>query len=76
MLVGSRLEIFESSGHFPHLDACPRVADVLVEFMHATEPAHIDALHFGMLAQRRSSRAPAVMPSVEPMSTDGQIAFS
>jgi len=76
VLVGSRLEIFDDSGHFPHLDSFSRFADVLVDFMHATEPARIDALHFGMLAQRRSSRAPAIMPSIEPASTEGQIAIS
>jgi pimeloyl-ACP methyl ester carboxylesterase len=40
---GSRLEVFEDSGHFPQLDEPERFIDVLVDFMESTEPASLDA---------------------------------
>lgn len=39
---GSRLEIFEDSGHFPHLDEPDRFAAVLLAFVADTEPARYD----------------------------------
>jgi pimeloyl-ACP methyl ester carboxylesterase len=42
-LPGSRLEIFERSGHFPQLDEPERFLDVLVDFMESTKPAKLDA---------------------------------
>lgn len=39
----SRLELFPSSGHFPHLDEPERFIDVLSEFIESTEPADVDA---------------------------------
>ncbi|HYM55233.1 MAG TPA: alpha/beta hydrolase [Solirubrobacteraceae bacterium] len=39
----SRLETFPSSGHFPQLDEPERFIDVLVSFIHSTEPAELDA---------------------------------
>jgi pimeloyl-ACP methyl ester carboxylesterase len=41
-LPGSRLEIFESSGHFPQLDEPERFLEVLLDFVAETEPAAID----------------------------------
>jgi pimeloyl-ACP methyl ester carboxylesterase len=40
---GSRLEVFASSGHFPHLDEPERFLDVLLDFMESTEPAALSA---------------------------------
>jgi pimeloyl-ACP methyl ester carboxylesterase len=40
---GSRLEVFESSGHFPQLDEPHRFIDVLTDFLKSTEPATVDA---------------------------------
>jgi pimeloyl-ACP methyl ester carboxylesterase len=40
---GSRLEIFEGSGHFPHCEHPDRFAAVLTEFMTTTEPAATSA---------------------------------
>jgi pimeloyl-ACP methyl ester carboxylesterase len=40
---GSRLEVFERSGHFPQLDEPERFIDVLVDFMESTQPATLDA---------------------------------
>ena len=43
LMPGSRLEVFEGVGHFPHVEVPEQFVDVLVEFMDTTEPAHIDA---------------------------------
>jgi len=42
-IPGSRLEIFEGVGHFPHSEQPHRFADVLVEFMDTTAPFAIAA---------------------------------
>jgi pimeloyl-ACP methyl ester carboxylesterase len=39
---GSRLEIFEESGHFPHADDPDRFTSLLGEFIAGTEPAVFD----------------------------------
>jgi pimeloyl-ACP methyl ester carboxylesterase len=41
-MPGSRLEVFEGSGHFPFKDDPERFADVLADFIAGTEPARID----------------------------------
>jgi pimeloyl-ACP methyl ester carboxylesterase len=41
-MPGSRLEIFEDSGHFPHIDQPVRFARALIDFMETTEPAEYD----------------------------------
>ena len=40
-MPGSRLEIFEGSGHFPHRDSPARFASLLMDFIATTEPATI-----------------------------------
>lgn len=40
-MPGARLEIFEGSGHFPHVEDPARFAEVLLGFISSTEPAHI-----------------------------------
>jgi pimeloyl-ACP methyl ester carboxylesterase len=42
-VASSRLEVFESSGHFPQLDEPHRFIDVLTDFVESTEPASLDA---------------------------------
>ncbi|MGZ4617210.1 MAG: alpha/beta fold hydrolase [Frankiaceae bacterium] len=39
-MPGSRLELFEAAGHFPHLDEPLRFALLLRDFINTTEPAH------------------------------------
>ena len=39
---GSRLEVFELSGHFPHQDEPERFASVLLDFLGTTQPATLD----------------------------------
>ena len=47
LMPGSRLEIFDDSGHFPHCDEPIRFAELLTAFCDATEPADLDAASLG-----------------------------
>jgi pimeloyl-ACP methyl ester carboxylesterase len=40
-IPGSRLEIFEGAGHYPHCEAPARFVEVLVDFIASTEPARL-----------------------------------
>jgi len=40
-IPGSRLEIFEGVGHYPHCEAPERFVELLVDFMASTEPARL-----------------------------------
>jgi len=42
-LPTARLEVFEKSGHFPHLTEPARLADVLLNWVSTTEAAQLDA---------------------------------
>jgi pimeloyl-ACP methyl ester carboxylesterase len=42
LVPGSRLEVFERSGHFPHLDEPERFAGTLVDWIGTTEPGNTD----------------------------------
>ena len=53
LMPGSRLELFERSGHFPHLDQPTRFARVLNSFMDETEPADLDAKQIRELLEAR-----------------------
>ncbi|MGZ6576326.1 MAG: alpha/beta fold hydrolase [Solirubrobacteraceae bacterium] len=41
-MSGSRLELFEAAGHFPHQDEPVRFAHLLRDFIHGTQPAHLN----------------------------------
>jgi pimeloyl-ACP methyl ester carboxylesterase len=41
-MPGSRLEIFEEAGHFPHLDEPARFAELITDFVSTTQPAQPD----------------------------------
>jgi pimeloyl-ACP methyl ester carboxylesterase len=47
LMPGSRLEVFDDSGHFPHCDEPIRFAELLTAFCDATEPADLDAASLG-----------------------------
>jgi pimeloyl-ACP methyl ester carboxylesterase len=47
LMPGSRLAIFDDSGHFPHCDEPIRFAELLTAFCDATEPADLDAASLG-----------------------------
>ncbi len=40
MIPGSRLEVFEGAGHFPHCEQPERFVEVLVDFVDSTDPVH------------------------------------
>ena len=42
VIPGSRLEIFEQSEHFPHMDEPNRFVRVLLDFLGSTEPMRLD----------------------------------
>ena len=41
-MPGSRLELFENAGHFPHVSEPRRFARELIDFVETTEPARLD----------------------------------
>lgn len=41
-MPGSRLEIFDGVGHFPHVEVPDRFAAVLLDFLDSTEPVRLD----------------------------------
>jgi pimeloyl-ACP methyl ester carboxylesterase len=45
LIPGSRLELLERAGHFPHHDEPVRFARILRDFVDGTEGAHIDEAH-------------------------------
>jgi pimeloyl-ACP methyl ester carboxylesterase len=61
LVPGSRLELFPTAGHFPHIDDPLRFVSVLVDFIATTAPAEVDAGGWGELlrsgAATRRSRA-------------------
>ena len=60
LVPGSRVCIFEDSGHFPHLNEPDRFADLVAGFVKDTEPARFDRA----AARRRIADGPG--PSVPP----------
>jgi pimeloyl-ACP methyl ester carboxylesterase len=41
LVPSSRFELFEGTGHFPHLDEPQRFLDVLFDFIESTDPAEV-----------------------------------
>jgi pimeloyl-ACP methyl ester carboxylesterase len=50
-IPGSRLEIFEGVGHYPHCEAPARFVDVLVDFITSTAPAQVSERRWRELFQ-------------------------
>jgi pimeloyl-ACP methyl ester carboxylesterase len=53
-IPGSRLEIFEGVGHYPHCEAPERFAEVLTDFVETTLPARITVAAHHVLRQTGS----------------------
>jgi pimeloyl-ACP methyl ester carboxylesterase len=51
-ISGSRLEIFEGVGHYPHCEAPERFVEVLCDFMETTVPGRIRAAAHHVLGER------------------------
>jgi pimeloyl-ACP methyl ester carboxylesterase len=55
LLPGSRLEIFEDAGHFPHAEQPARFAELLTDFIAQTEPARGDPAFYRELLRACSA---------------------
>jgi pimeloyl-ACP methyl ester carboxylesterase len=42
-IPGSRLEIIENAGHYPHVESPVRFAEIVTDFMSTTEPSSFSA---------------------------------
>ncbi len=60
-MPGSRLELFDEAGHFPHLDDPFRFAHTLQAFFHETEPARLDAVSVRELVLDRDPESAAAL---------------
>jgi hypothetical protein len=54
-MPGSRFELFEGGGHFPHLDRPIRFARLLARFVSGTEPAELDVDKVRRLLDERAA---------------------
>jgi pimeloyl-ACP methyl ester carboxylesterase len=57
IIEGSRLEVFEGCGHYPHVEDPDRFAEVLRDFMETTEPTEADPAGFRELLVARNGPA-------------------
>ena len=55
-MPGSRYELFESAGHFPHVSEPRRFAAALTSFIEETEPAEVDDQQIREVLLRGASR--------------------
>jgi pimeloyl-ACP methyl ester carboxylesterase len=62
LIEGSRLEILEGVGHFPHVEAPERFVDVLLDFLASTEPG-ADPAPLGDVIAAMTARNAAARPA-------------
>jgi pimeloyl-ACP methyl ester carboxylesterase len=65
-MPGSRLEVFEGAGHFPHCEAPERFVEVLADFITSTEPARLSENRLRELLQTRPPSS-AVFEAAAPI---------
>ena len=61
-IPGSRLEIFDDAGHFPHCEAPERFVEALVDFIDSTEPPQVPAASWRELLHGRSRQSEGECP--------------
>ena len=64
-MPGSRLELFEESGHFPHLDDPLRFARTLMHFLDETKPAKLDTGEMRELVLERDPESAKVLQRLQ-----------
>jgi pimeloyl-ACP methyl ester carboxylesterase len=64
-MPGSRLELFERAGHFPHLDDPVRFARTVEAFFDETEPARLDTGMMRDLVLARDPKSAAVLERLQ-----------
>ena len=64
-MPGSRLELFDDSGHFPHLDDPLRFARTLAHFFDETEPAKLDTEEMRQLVLERDPQSAKVLERLQ-----------
>ncbi len=64
-MPGSRLELFDDAGHFPHLDYPRQFARTLEDFFGETEPARLDTTMMRELVLDRDSDSAAVLERLQ-----------
>jgi pimeloyl-ACP methyl ester carboxylesterase len=55
LVPGSRFELFEAAGHFPHLDEPERFVATLTDWVATTAPGHGDEARFREAVQRHAA---------------------
>ncbi|TKA09194.1 alpha/beta fold hydrolase [Actinacidiphila oryziradicis] len=70
-MPGSRVEIFEEAGHFPHHDAPERFVSVLEEFLETTSPQEYDADRWRHLLRAGSPGEPLYEEAAPPHPSSG-----
>ena len=64
-MPGSRLELFDDAGHFPHLEDPLRFARTLARFFHETEPARLDTEEMRELVLERDPETAEVLQRLQ-----------
>jgi pimeloyl-ACP methyl ester carboxylesterase len=64
-MPGSKLEVFEGAGHFPHLNDPLRFARTLEDFFANTEPARLDTDMMRELVLARDSKSAEVLERLQ-----------
>ena len=70
-IPGSRLEVFDQSGHFPHHDAPERFSAVVDDFLKTTDPALHDPVRWRRLLRDGRMEEPAPARSLDPHISSG-----